>query len=97
MGNTAVMENTSNKTEYTPGTIYKLIIAMTFLIAFGLVRIFSASSSGSASENFMSQVKNIVLGLVGMLIFIYLDLATLELTFRSLLRLFMNNRNILLI
>ncbi|MBO5260736.1 MAG: FtsW/RodA/SpoVE family cell cycle protein [Coprococcus sp.] len=78
MGNTAVMENTSNKTEYTPGTIYKLIIAMTFLIAFGLVMIFSASSSGSASENFMSQVKNIVLGLVGMLIFIYLPYGILQ-------------------
>ena len=39
-----------------------MIIAITFLLAFGLIMIFSASSYGTAASNFRSQLVFIVFG-----------------------------------
>ena len=50
------------KSRYTSGTIYKMIIAITFLLAFGLIMIFSASSYGTAMSNFKSQLIFIIIG-----------------------------------
>ena len=57
MSEAAVDNSTENtKSKYTSGTIYKMIIAITFLLAFGLIMIFSASSYGTAMSNFRSQL-----------------------------------------
>ncbi len=51
MSDTSVVDNSTGKekkSRYTSGTIYKMIIAITFLLAFGLIMIFSASSYGTA-------------------------------------------------
>ncbi len=57
MGNTATVDNsTEEKSRYTSGTIYKMIIAITFLLAFGLIMICSASDYGSALKNFRNQL-----------------------------------------
>ena len=57
MSDTSVVDNSTGKekSRYTSGTIYKMIIAITFLLAFGLIMIFSASSYGTAASNFRSQ------------------------------------------
>lgn len=70
MGSTAMSDTTvqGNDSRYTSGTIYKIIIAITFLLAFGLIMIFSASSYGSAADNFKSQLKFIIAGSVLMLV-----------------------------
>ena len=53
MSDTSVVDNSTGKekSRYTSGTIYKMIIAITFLLAFGLIMIFSASSYGTAASN----------------------------------------------
>lgn len=60
------------KNRYTPGTVYKIVVAMVFLLAFGLVMIFSASSYSSAEANFMSQLKHIGIGTVLMCAAVYI-------------------------
>ncbi len=66
MSEAAVDNSTENtKSKYTSGTIYKMIIAITFLLAFGLIMIFSASSYGTAMSNFRSQLFFIVVGAFG--------------------------------
>ena len=64
MSDTSVVDNSTGKekSRYTSGTIYKMIIAITFLLAFGLIMIFSASSYGTAASNFRSQLVFIVFG-----------------------------------
>lgn len=60
------------KNRYTPGTVYKIVVAMVFLLAFGLVMIFSASNYSSAEANFMSQLKHIGIGAVLMCVAVYI-------------------------
>lgn len=62
MSNTAVAGVTSEENRYTSGVIYKMVIAITFLLAFGLVMIFSASNYGVAADNFKSQLRFIIFG-----------------------------------
>jgi cell division protein FtsW len=57
-----------NKRVYMDGTISRILIAMTFLIAIGLVMIFSASKYDVAASNFLKQVFGIVLGLFAMIV-----------------------------
>ena len=47
MSDTSVVDNSTGKekSRYTSGTIYKMIIAITFLLAFGLIMIFSVFSA----------------------------------------------------
>lgn len=60
------------KNTYTPGIIYKIIIAMTFLLAFGLVMIFSASNYSSAASNFRNQLMYICMGCIPILVFVFI-------------------------
>ena len=64
MSDAVTVENSTDKqkSRYTSGTIYKMIIAITFLLAFGLIMIFSASSYGTAMSNFKSQLIFIIIG-----------------------------------
>ena len=64
MSDAVTVENSTDKqkSRYTSGTIYKMIIAITFLLAFGLIMIFSASSYGTAMSNFKSQLIFIIMG-----------------------------------
>ena len=73
MSDIAVNVNTTDnvKSKYTPGTVYKIIIAMTFLIAFGLIMIFSASGYDTAKENFISQLKVVILSTALMILAVY--------------------------
>ena len=73
MSDIAVNVNTTDnvKSKYTPGTVYKIIIAMTFLIAFGLIMIFSASGYDTARENFTSQLKVVILSTALMILAVY--------------------------
>lgn len=55
-----------NKRVYMDGTISRILIAMTFLIAIGLVMIFSASKYDVAASNFRKQFAGIFIGLFAM-------------------------------
>ena len=71
-------QNTGNtvqqmESEFTPGVEIKIIVAVIFLMAFGLVMIFSASSYTSSISSatkydssfyFKKQLKMIILGMV---------------------------------
>ena len=70
MSDTAV-ENNMEKNKYTSGTVYKIIIAMTFLIAFGLVMVLSTSDVQDVSSNFRSHMLNISIGLVFVVITVF--------------------------
>jgi cell division protein FtsW len=61
-----VSEAVVNKPKYTDGVISRIIIAMTFLIAIGLVMIFSASKYDVAMSNFTKQLMGIGIGLIAM-------------------------------
>ena len=43
MSDTTVANSSTEKSKYTSGTVYKIIIAMTFLLAFGLIMVASTS------------------------------------------------------
>ena len=68
MSDAVTVDNSTDKqkSRYTSGTIYKMIIAITFLLAFGLIMIFSASSYGTAMTNFKSQLIFVVGGAAAM-------------------------------
>jgi cell division protein FtsW len=70
MVNDSALGVASNK-KFTDGVISRIIIAMTFLIAIGIVMIFSASKYDVASENCKKQLMAILLGLLGMLFAVY--------------------------
>lgn len=69
-----VMDKTENR--FTEGVIYKMIIAMTFLLAFGLVMIFSASSYDTADQNFKKHVVFIAIGVAAMVIMTFVPYST---------------------
>jgi len=52
MSDTTAVNNTE-KGKYTSGVVYKIIIAMTFLIAFGLIMVASTSKVQEVSEKSM--------------------------------------------
>lgn len=70
MSDTAVANNTG-KNKYTSGTIYKIIIAMTFLIAFGLIMVASTSDVEEVSKNFREHIIYIALGIGSVVLLAY--------------------------
>ena len=62
MSDTTAVNNTE-KGKYTSGVVYKIIIAMTFLIAFGLIMVASTSKVQEVSENFREHVIYIGIGI----------------------------------
>lgn len=70
MSDTTAVNNTE-KGKYTSGVVYKIIIAMTFLIAFGLIMVASTSKVQEVSENFREHVIYIGIG-IALVFFVYM-------------------------
>ena len=64
MSDTTVDNSSTEKSKYTSGTVYKIIIAMTFLLAFGLIMVASTSKVQEVSDNFKEHVIYILIGIV---------------------------------
>lgn len=63
MSDTTVDNSSTEKSKYTSGTVYKIIIAMTFLLAFGLIMVASTSKVQEVSANFKEHVVYILVGI----------------------------------
>ena len=70
MSDTAVANN-AGKNKYTSGTIYKIIIAITFLIAFGLIMVASTSDVEEVSKNFREHIIYIAIGIGAVVLLAY--------------------------
>lgn len=63
MSGTTAANSSTEKSKYTSGTVYKIIIAMTFLLAFGLIMVASTSKVQEVLTNFKEHVIYILIGI----------------------------------